>query len=346
MNDIKSNNTNNDNITTSSNRILSEQDLKKLAISRIRLFVIIISTSVVCGIIVSISGTEIRTIFSNLPETISAGFATSYSVLFLILQIKSRRRTGRRESSSRSPSSSLSSFSLSSLLVSSSYYELRVLVPFTIGLGLWLVAEVIYSYYQVGLKIEIPFPSIADPIFLAGYGFFTYSFYTILKYIKESIDRDVIIFGSVAVSISLAFILQLSIGVAQMIAPITDQVSNILSIIYPVLDGILFIPALAILWSIKSSPSIEEQLIYSHWLFISLFIILNTIADIGYGYNAIIGALNENQWIWDIIFNSAYITIAAALFWQLRYYQSFSKYIQIKEKNQSKIQHQEGQLQQ
>jgi hypothetical protein len=342
----ESNNKNNNAAATSS-RILAPQDADKLTASRTRLCIIVLSLSVVCGIIISIFGT---TIFSNLPETISAGVATSFSIAFLLLQINLRRRRDVGGSSelddnapkkpgqtqlpstpSSSSSTSSSSFSYPISWYHSSYYEIKVLIPFTAGLTLWFVAELTYSYYQVALKIAIPYPSIADPIFLLGYCFFIYSFYIMLKYIRKSLERDVIIFGSVAVSVSLAFILQLSIGIAQMIAPVADQIANILSIIYPVLDGILFIPALVILWSIRNSPSVEESLIYSHWIFISIFIILNTIADVGYGYSAIVGSLGENEWIWDILFSSAYITIAAALFWQLMHYQTVSEFIRIKE---------------
>jgi hypothetical protein len=106
-----------------------------------------------------------------------------------------------------------------------------------------------------------------------------------------------------------------------------------LSITYPVLDGVLFVPALVILWSINRT-SIQENLVFTHWVFVSAFIILNAIGDVGYGYNVIVGSINENEWIWDIFYNAAYITIAAALFWQVRNYRFLSELIQSKEKIQ------------
>ena len=37
------------------------------------------------------------------------------------------------------------------------------------GLGLWLAAELLWTYYQLGPGIDVPFPSVADALRLAGY---------------------------------------------------------------------------------------------------------------------------------------------------------------------------------
>ena len=42
------------------------------------------------------------------------------------------------------------------------------------GLVLFLVAEIIWSYYEIVLEIENPFPSIADALWLIGYGLLFY----------------------------------------------------------------------------------------------------------------------------------------------------------------------------
>ncbi len=39
-----------------------------------------------------------------------------------------------------------------------------------VGLALFLIAEIIWSYYEIALEIENPFPSIADALWLIGYG--------------------------------------------------------------------------------------------------------------------------------------------------------------------------------
>ena len=43
-----------------------------------------------------------------------------------------------------------------------------------IGISFWFIAEMIWTYYQVGLGIESPFPSVADLFWLIGYLPFIY----------------------------------------------------------------------------------------------------------------------------------------------------------------------------
>jgi hypothetical protein len=320
--------------SNSNQTLLSVEDERQLGNERKRLFIVTAALSIICGIIISVSGAQVRIIFTNLPETISSGFALIFSVIFLLLHLRLRNAKEEKEGGKKynNKGKTSSSSQLPSIPLSTPYKN-KVHIPFTIGLALWFTAELVYSYYQIVLKIEVPFPSVADPVFLIGYGFFAYSFYMVLRYMKRLVDREVIVFVSLAVCTSLSFILYLSMGIGQLMVPVTDQLSNILSITYPVLDGVLFVPALVILWSINRT-SIQENLVFTHWVFVSAFIILNAIGDVGYGYNVIVGSINENEWIWDIFYNAAYITIAAALFWQVRNYRFLSELIQSKEKVQ------------
>jgi hypothetical protein len=189
----------------------------------------------------------------------------------------------------------------------------------TLGVGLWFVAETIYTYYQLGLMITTPFPSLADPAFLAGYVFFGYYFYSILKLLRKTIQRDVIILVSTAAAVSITYILNLSFGIGLLLADEEDMLGTTLSITYPILDSILFVPAILVLWSIR-----KGDLAYTHWILISLFIILNGIADIGFGYGAVLGTVGKEEWIWDIFYNAGYLTLASALSWQSRYLYSSS----------------------
>ena len=184
----------------------------------------------------------------------------------------------------------------------------------TLGIGMWFVGEIVYTYYQLGLSVETPFPSLADVFYLSGYIFFGFYVYSILKLLRKTIDRDLIVLVSIAAAISITYMLNLSFGIAQFLTAPDELVRTILSISYFVLDGILFVPAALVLWAMR-----KGELGYTHWILISLFILLNAIGDIGFGYGAIIGTVGEEQWIWDIFFNAGYLTLVCALFWQNKY---------------------------
>ena len=256
------------------------------------LFFSLIGLFIISTIIIIFLNLETRSLFANLPATLAAGFA-----LGLCLLITYRHRPDSLHDKTHT--------------------------FLTIGIGLWFVAETIYTYYQLGLMIETPFPSLADPLYLAGYVFFGLYFYSILKLLSKTIQRDIIILVSIAAMVSVVYILNLSFGIGQFLAAQEDMLRTTLSITYFVLDGILFIPAILVLWTVR-----KGDLAHTHWILISLFIILNAIGDIGFGYSAVLGTVGEEEWIWDIFFNAGYLALACALFWQSRYFYSSSTIIQ------------------
>jgi hypothetical protein len=77
----------------------------------------------------------------------------------------------------------------------------------------------------------------------------------------------------------------------------------------------MLVPAIAIFWSAKKGDPSQ-----THWVMISLFIVINAIGDLGFGYSAYIGTLNEEVWIWDVIFIAGYLTLIAGLLWPSRYF--------------------------
>ena len=238
---------------------------------------------IISSIIIIFLNSEQRSLFTNLPATIAAGFAFGLCLLIIY-----RRKLDRLHDKTH--------------------------VFLTLGVGLWFAAETIYTYYQLGLMIKTPFPSLADPVYLAGYLFLGYYLYSILKLLRKTIQRDVIILVSIAAAVSVTYILNLSFGVGFLLADEEDMLGTILSITYPILDGVLFVPAILVLWSIR-----KGDLAHTHWILISLFIIFNGIGDIGFGYGAVLGTIGKEEWIWNMFFYAGYLTLASALFWQSRY---------------------------
>src|SRR2546427_13263596 len=55
----------------------------------------------------------------------------------------------------------------------------RAFVFIAVGIILWATAELTWTYYQLGLRIENPFPSIADGFWVIGYIFFIPALYSI-----------------------------------------------------------------------------------------------------------------------------------------------------------------------
>ena len=183
-----------------------------------------------------------------------------------------------------------------------------------VGLGLWFTAEITWTYYQLGLGVETPFPSLADVFWLAGYVPLTYHLYRIYNTVTMKVtDRDTIIVISAIVAAILAFLLYLVFSLS--VQP-QDMLELIINLAYPVLDAMLLIPAIVILWSFR-----RGEPAYTHWVMISLFIIFVTVADIGFDYALAVDedSASQQEWVWDMFYNAGYLSIAVALFWYSRY---------------------------
>jgi len=181
------------------------------------------------------------------------------------------------------------------------------------GLILYLAAEVTWSYYEIGINEEIPFPSLADAFFLAGYAGFGYFQFSLFKFYRRGIKRAVfyIVIPSVII---LSFLLLESLISLYDLSNEKDLITVLLSVAYPILDTVIFVPAILII-----SNSWKGQLTFVPWIFLSW--ILSGAADILLGY----AALPEYQWLYPVltmIYNAAYLCLTAGLIWYLRFFLS------------------------
>jgi hypothetical protein len=190
----------------------------------------------------------------------------------------------------------------------------------TIALALWLIAEVTWTYYELSLNVENPFPSVADAFWLSGYIFIFYFVFGVYSSISQKYrsDRDVLILVSVASAISLAFVFNLTFGIADIISNQQDTILWVVSMAYPILDGIALVPCLMILLALRDNKKSSF-----HWILLSTSIVVVTLADIGFGYTEVLDIAKSVNWIWNCVYNAAYIMMAVALFW---HYKVISKY--------------------
>jgi hypothetical protein len=260
-----------------------------------------------CGLILSITITNSFIFFSDLETRIlytnaTVGVTSGLALLSVFLLIFKRRS-------------------------SNEVHTNKAFISLAIGLILWFIAEVLWAYYQIGLNVAVPFPSSADALWLIGYPFLIIHLYYILNLVKKSKKRiDTIkVYQIALISLALAAVFGYTLGIVFGISIDNtlllsfnqkEDLGNIISISYPVLDAILIVPAGAILWYLRrAGPQ------FTHWIMLSLFIVMITIGDIGFGYSNILGEeiAEEQEWIWETFYNAGYISIAAALFWYSRF---------------------------
>jgi hypothetical protein len=81
------------------------------------------------------------------------------------------------------------------------------------------------------------------------------------------------------------------------------------------LDGILLIPAVLVLWGLRG-----KNIASANWSLLALSIVLVTVADLGFGYSAVRDKAGNEEWIWDLFYNSSYLVMAAAFFLSSKIY--------------------------
>jgi len=208
----------------------------------------------------------------------------------------------------------------------SKYYNSRkIQYSLCIFLTLWFVAQIIWGYYQ-----QSPYLSIADVLWLIGYvffGYFLFSLYNMLR--KAFIQPHVVVLVSVIIVISLAYMVDLVVSTSQLLSSHEEAHGVLLvNIAYPILDGILLVPAVLILWSLLSGikqeqgPKQQQQqqqqqqhFASFNWILLSLSMIIFAIADSSFAYFSAfnITTVQNEVWILDMLYNTAYLTLAAAL---------------------------------
>lgn len=194
----------------------------------------------------------------------------------------------------------------------------RTYFALAIGLVLWVCAESIWAYTEIGLGEKAPFPSIADGFWLAGYGGFGYHLFGLSRFFGKGVRRWKIAIVSVAMAILCYYYVDSILASSSSDDTVTPLVLGI-SIAYPVLDAILFVPAIVIVLN-----SGRGKLTAIPWIFIA-WIILG-VADSMLGFVEISGFSGDTTFV-TMTYNAAYLAFAAGIVWYIRFFISGNRVI-------------------
>lgn len=188
----------------------------------------------------------------------------------------------------------------------------RTYAAFAAGLALWFVAEMLWTYYELGAGID-PFPSLADAFWIAGYAPFAYHLIATYRFFGQVVKPHVIIAVSVAAAVFVGHTSTLIFSVS---SPATqeDFIATVVSVAYLVLDAVLIVPAIIVLASLR-----HGKLTFTPWFLLSSALLITAAADSGFAYYDAAG-MSEEIWVWNLLYNTSYITMAATLFWHNRFF--------------------------
>jgi hypothetical protein len=184
----------------------------------------------------------------------------------------------------------------------------------TLGIISWFAADLTLAYYYFALGIEQQIlVSITDVLWFIGYLFLAAHLFTVLRFIGSRIKLMTIILTSI---VTLLFITYIAINLfpsSRFLAE-ADFTSFVVTITYPILDMMLFVPSMIILISLR-----KDDVQSIPWILSSLSLLVNAIADERYVNDFVNGHLH-NLLFWDLFYVTDFIIMAGALFWYYRFH--------------------------
>jgi hypothetical protein len=184
-----------------------------------------------------------------------------------------------------------------------------------IAAGLWFAAETIWAYYELVAAIEMPFPSLADAFWLAGYApffFFLHGIFRTLAGLAKIKYSTLILIASASIAV-LAYVM-ISIHAAADLSSQQGMIIYMVSVAYPIADMVVMIPLVVIFVQLR-----KGKLLSTPWAYLLIGSVLFLIADVGFAYFSV-QTLDDAIWIWNPLYNVGYIAIAASLFWHRNFF--------------------------
>lgn len=188
-------------------------------------------------------------------------------------------------------------------------------VPFAFlsaGMILWSIGEFTWTYMVLVMGIEIPYPSVADVFYLSGYfftGVFLFMLYRIS--VNEFERKFVVIVAAITIeafflNFFLIQIVESVIGFSQM--TFDEGVLLAVSVAYPLLDGVLLVPAAVLITGFKLGIMSRFST-----LMLGVGLVLFAVADTGYGYFALtdFAALHDER-VWNTLYSTSYTFFAGS----------------------------------
>lgn len=182
----------------------------------------------------------------------------------------------------------------------------RAVLFLSLGLITWGVGECIWSYYILGLGVEIPYPSLADASFILSWPFWSLGVVNLSKAtgirfsLKKTGSKILLVFIPISVAV-ISYYLLFVIARGSTIDWNSQFLKLFFDLTYPIWDVILL--TLVLLVYILSLGFLGGRYKLPITLLVLGFI-MNYLADMGLSYTSTIGTFYNGGFV-DLLFTTA-----------------------------------------
>ena len=306
-------------------KILTSYEDKRVHL--IVIITLIVSILVTNSFIIFSPDEKSRFYFSNLTSTLTVGAALVVSIVMIyrfkrnIRKPVEKEQTPSQQSGDRKPHHPY-------------YDDNKIHFSICLFLAAWIGASISWTFEDQ----EAPGVLVADVLYYLGYasfGYFLYSLY--YHFFRNEFEPFVPILISIIFLVALILLVDTMVSAMRLLSIQALDISwVIVNTSYPILDAILIFPIAMMYWTIRrrskykngipekqemneKDKSTSSSFVYrdvSLWMLL-LFVamILSAAGDSGFAYTSTldISTVQNYIWIWNILYNSDHLCLAAAL---------------------------------
>lgn len=187
----------------------------------------------------------------------------------------------------------------------------KALFFLSIGLITWGMGEMIWSYYNFVLKIEIPYPSAADGFFLISWPLWIIGVYYLSRAtgarfgLKHSTGKAILFIFPI-IAIVASYYLLIVVARDGVISSWEGASKVFFDLAYPILDVVILIEAMLIYG--LSMRYLGGRYKWAVLITLSGFI-FNYMADFAFSYTTTVGTFFNGNWV-DLVFTTAVFVLS------------------------------------
>lgn len=196
----------------------------------------------------------------------------------------------------------------------STRHGFRPFLALSIGLALWATGELLWAYLTIVAGVEIPYPGVTDIFYLSGYAFVAAFLFSLYRVSPRAFENKMVV---IVIAITIEsfflnfFLVQLAESIVGYVQPTADDwLLLAVSLAYPLLDGILLVPAAVLITGYQLGIMNRFSMV----LFAAA-VVLFAAGDTGFSYSALTDyeALQDEK-LWNVFYAISYVCFAGSLF--------------------------------